>query len=124
MRKFLFAGIVVMLALAAFITTAMLPGSEIDVAEADSPFEASIIKGFGCGVFDGDGNGVFTPDGRISVVTSSAHTTLICKADGVANSTGQAVIFKNFGCGTALGFTTDSMNIVSSEGDVTLRCRI
>ena len=46
---------------------------------------ASIQKGFGCGVIDGDGNGVFTPDGRISVVTSSGNTTLICKAKGVAN---------------------------------------
>ena len=85
---------------------------------------ASITKGFGCGVIDGDGMGVFTPDGRISVVTSSGHTTLICKAKGVANSTGSAVTFRNFGCGTFLGFTTDSQNTVSASGNVTLRCRI
>ncbi len=95
------------------------------LVSTSSPNEAaSIQKGFGCGVIDGDGFGVFTPDGRISVVTSSGNTTLICKAKGVANSTGKAVRFEGFACGTALGLTFDSQNIVSASGNVTLRCRI
>ena len=92
--------------------------------EADSPNSASIVKGFGCGVINGDGGFVFTPDGRISVVTSSGHTTLICKAKGVANSSGKAVKFTGFPCGTFLGLTFDSQNTVSASGNITLRCRI
>ena len=111
------------LVLAVLLAIALQPSQ----AEADTaviPSAASIMKGFGCGVLDGNGFGVFTPDGRISVVTSSGHTTLICKAQGVANPTGKAVTFRNFGCGTALGFTTNSQNTVSASGNVTLRCRI
>ena len=103
---------------------ASIPGPSFDFAHSGNPNSAFITKDFGCNVIDGDGVFVFTADGNVSVVTSSGHTTLICKVKGVANSTGRAVIFRDFGCNTLLGFTTNSQNTVSASGNVTLRCRI
>lgn len=119
--KLISVGLSLVIAVAIGIALTPTPAPATPTDSANSAF---ITKGFGCGVINGDGGGVFTPDGRISVVTNSGHTTLICKATGVANSTGRAVTFRNFGCGTFLGVTTNSQNTVSASGNVTLRCRI
>jgi len=124
MRKFVFTGLIAVLAFAALITTGALLDRDADLVQADSPNAAFITKDFVCGLLDGDGGFVITNDGNHSVVTSSGHTTLICKVKGVANSTGKAVILRGFGCFTFLGFTTDSKEIISASGKATLRCRI
>lgn len=77
---------------------------------------AAVIDGFGCRFF-----GV-TFDTH-AVITSSGHTTLICK-NSAANSTGKAIQRKGFGCGTHLGFTTDSHFTLSASGQATLVCRL
>ena len=83
---------------------------------------AYINRDFGCMAFDGTGTLVYV-DSTVSVVTSSSHTTLICSGN-VSNPTGSTVIKRGFSCGTDLGTTNDSQNIVSPSGRVTLRCRI
>ena len=119
--KKLIGGVMILMVLLAIALQPNPAEADADVIAAAA---ASITKGFGCGVINGNGGVIFTPDGRISVVTSSGHTTLICKANGTPAANGRAVVFRNFGCGTFLGFTTDSQNIVSASGKITLRCRI
>ena len=85
---------------------------------------AFIDKDFGCNVLDG--NGVFTPvsGANITVVTSSGHTTLVCKAKDLPNDQGKAVKYRGFPCNTYLGTTYDSQNVVSASGNVTLTCTL
>ena len=83
---------------------------------------AQINKDFTCGLIDGNGNFAFA-DASHSVVTSSGNSTLKCSAT-VPNSQGKAVHYENFGCGTFLGFTTDSREIVSASGQATLTCQV
>jgi hypothetical protein len=85
---------------------------------------ASITSDFTCGMFDGDGGFVVVFNATHSVITSSGHTTLICHASDVPNSTGHAVRYDDFPCGTFLGGTTDSHETVSNGGAAVLRCRI
>lgn len=120
MTKQLLMGLCV-LGFCAFVCAPMVVQADPD---GDNPNSAFIQRDFGCGMFDGDGGFVATSDGNISIVTSSGHTTLICKAKGQANSTGRAVKTSGFLCGTHLGLTTDSQNTVSASGNITLRCRI
>ena len=100
--------------------------AQLAIADPDgsNPQSASISKDFGCGVIDGNGIGFFTPDGTISVVTHGATSILKCQASGAPNDTGRAVVISGFGCGTFLGFTTDTLNVVSEDGNVTLICRV
>ena len=91
---------------------------------ADDNNGAWIEKDFGCNVFDGNGVLTFVTDANISIVTSSGNTTLVCKAKGLPNDQGMAVVTSGFGCGTFLGFTWDSQNTVSASGNVTLRCQV
>jgi len=84
---------------------------------------AGIDKDFGCTVFDGNGNAYFSNDG-ISVVNNGGNTLLVCKAKDAPNDTGMAVRFVGFGCNTYGGFTLESSNLVSADGNVTLRCEI
>jgi hypothetical protein len=83
---------------------------------------AIVINDFGCGMQDGDGGFVFT-DISHTVITSSENSTLKCSVKGVANSTGKAVQYKDFICGTFLGLTTNSHTVVSASGNATLTCR-
>jgi hypothetical protein len=83
---------------------------------------AVVINDFGCGMMDGDGNFVYT-EASHAVITPSNNTTLKCSVTGVANSTGKAVNYKDFLCGTPLGLTTDSHETVSASGNATLTCR-
>jgi hypothetical protein len=91
---------------------------------ADDNNAAFIDKDFACGLMDGNGNFHLVTDGTISIVTSSANTTLVCKAKGLPNDQGMAVVTSGFPCGTFLGGTTDSQNTVSASGNVTLRCQV
>jgi hypothetical protein len=82
---------------------------------------AAVIDITLCGVIDGDGNFYLTTEGS-AVVTSNGNGRLTCKATGVPNSTGTAVTYRDFGCNTPAGFTTDSHETVSASGNVTLQC--
>ena len=110
--------LVIAVAIGIALTPTPAPATPVDA------MAAFINKDFGCGMFDGDGGFVVTFSKNHSVVTSSGHTTLICKAKGQANSTGAAVVTRGFPCGTFLGLTFDSQNSVSASGNITLRCRI
>lgn len=99
-------------------------------AFADSANAATITKDFGCGGFvptptGGFGSFLISNDGTHSVVTSSGVTSLICKFDipaGLEPAT--ATRASGFGCGTFLGFTTDSKMVASPGGNATLTCKI
>jgi|GEM_PF-4917941 len=84
------------------------------------------INDFSCGVLDGNG-GFALATGDI-VITSSGNGNMKCKATGVGNSTGSAVIWNNANtgllCGTAAGVTDDWHNVVSASGNVTLQCKV
>ncbi len=84
---------------------------------------ATVIKDFDCGVIDGDG-GFFLTDASLTVITSSGNSILKCSAKGVPNSTGQAVQYDDFECGTFIGTTFDSHETVSASGNVTLTCKV
>lgn len=84
---------------------------------------AWIEKDFGCNVIDGFGDSFLTTEGTISIVNHGMVTTLICKAKGVPTP-GYEVIWEGFPCGTFMGSTTNSYNVVSEDGNVTLRCQI
>lgn len=84
---------------------------------------AFVDKDFGCGLMDGYGGFHFVTDGTISIVNSAGNTTLICKAKGLPTP-GTAVVTEGFACGTYLGLTYDSQNVVSASGNVTLRCQV
>ncbi|WP_426671116.1 hypothetical protein ACPPVU_07750 [Mucilaginibacter sp. McL0603] len=81
---------------------------------------AAVINDFGCGMFDGNGNFVFT-DMSHAVVTSSGNGMIRCEAT-VGNTTGQAVVYSGFECGTFAGVTTQSHETVSASGQATLIC--
>ncbi len=85
---------------------------------------AFIDRDFGCNVFDGNGGLTSVIGANITVVTSSGHTTLVCKAKGLPNDQGKAVIYRGFTCNTYLGPTNDSQNTVSASGNVTLTCTL
>src|SRR5262249_8436228 len=103
------------LAFAAFLVVPM-------IAWADG---AVIIRDFDCGVLDGDGNFVLAT-GTIDVHNDDGVTMLKCKAKGVSNSTGAAVIWTidntGFSCGTLYGSTDVWQETVSASGNVTLTC--
>ena len=58
-----------------------------------------------------------------AVITPSGNTTFRCQAT-VSNDQGKAVRFDDFLCSTNLGFTTDSHETISANGQATLTCRI
>ncbi len=78
-------------------------------------------KHFTCRIFDGNDVLQFT-DQSHSVVTSSGNTTVKCKATVTPSSTGQVVKREGFPCGTFLGVTNDSLEIISASGEAMLTC--
>src|SRR4051812_9888371 len=85
------------------------------------PDGAIVINDFGCGMIDGDGNFAFS-DNSHAVVTSSGNGMLRCQAT-VPNSTGKAVVYKDFLCGTFAGLA-DGRETVSASGQATLTCHV
>jgi len=114
-----------MTALTLALTVATAPPAISQSANA-----ASISKDFGCGGFvptdtGGFGSFLISFDGTHSVVTSSGVTSLICKFDIPAGQEpAKATHASGFGCGTFLGFTTDSKMVASPGGNATLTCKI
>lgn len=93
-------------------------------AFAQSANAASVVKDVGCSGFVPGGGGLFTTESH-SVVTSSGVTSLICNFDIPAGSEPlTATRAVGFGCGTFLGFTTDSKMVASPGGNATLTCKI
>ena len=89
--------------------------------------EASVAIGpLGCTVLDGDGNG-YGGTGW-GVATSSGNVNFRCTGSGAPNSTGKAVHwdYDNTGllCSTTVGWTDNWKEVVDSDGDVNLQCRI
>lgn len=113
--------LMVVCALAGLFTFGAVP------AMSDSDNSAVMIKDFGCGVLNGNGNVEFA-EGRISVKTHGGTTTLVCKAKGVLNDSGKAVVWNydntGFMCGTAGGPTAYWQNTVSASGNATLVCHV
>ena len=84
MRKFLFAGIVGPLAVAAFVATTVLAGPGSHVAQADSA--ALVIDDSYCRLFDGDGRLVLTRESHGVVTQSKKDTTILkCSVKGLNN---------------------------------------
>lgn len=112
-------GLVLTLAVAMALTPTPAPA---DATAAP----AIVIKDAGCGMLDGDGGFVFT-NATQAVITSSGQGKISCKVQGVANSTGRAVIwnFENTGllCGTLSDITAKWQNVVSASGNATLTCQ-
>ncbi len=115
------------LAAIALVTASMIPAAP---AMAQSANAANINKDFGCGGFVPSASGGFASflvsfDGTHSVVTSSGVTSLVCHFDIPAGQEpAKATQASGFGCGTFLGFTTDSKMVASPGGRATLTCRI
>lgn len=85
---------------------------------------AGITKDFGCNVFDGYG-GLVTTYESINVTNHGGNTTLVCKATDVPTPGGSAIVTSGMACNTiGGGFTTDSHNVVSPNGNATLRCQV
>lgn len=88
---------------------------------------AVVIKDSGCGVLDGNGNSVWV-DATISVQNHGGITVVVCKGKGLNNPNDHAVIwnYDNTGlmCGTVGGSTMDWQNVVSENGNVTLKCKV
>ena len=88
---------------------------------------AGVNKDFECSLFDGDGYLVPATD-AININNNGGNITLVCKAKGVANSSGEEVVTSGFGCwvwdGNAWILTYDSYNVVSEDGNATIRCQI
>lgn len=92
--------------------------------DGSNPQSAFISRDFGCGMFDGNGDFVLATDGTLSVVTHGQTAILKCQVFGVPNDTGDAVVTTGFNCGTFLGPTTNSRNVVSEDGNATLICKV
>jgi len=95
---------------------------------APTPNSAVVIHDFGCNVFDGDGNLTFT-EGTVNVVTYKGVGHIICKAKGVANSTGKAVHWDfestNVPCNIiGLGLTNNWKATISAKGNSSLVCHL
>ena len=127
MRKFLFLGVVAVLAVGAFLLITTFNGSGSDVAQGAA---AVVINDQGCGLLDGDGNFV-SADSDHTVLTQSnnGNAVLKCSVKGVANSTGKAVHydFESTGipCGILGGGVTENWEeTVSASGNATLTCLI
>ena len=93
---------------------------------ANMPSPALVIRDSGCGMLNGDGVVVFTPSTH-AVITSSGQGKLTCRAKGLANSTGRAVVFTFSDipllCGTVSDVTIKWTNVVSASGNGTLTCQ-
>jgi len=89
---------------------------------------AVIVRDFDCTLLDGDGNFVVA-NGIIEVHNDDGVTMLKCKAKGLANSTGAAVVWSIDNTGlpcntTAYGSTDVWSETVSASGNATLTCII
>lgn len=99
-------------------------------AAAQSANAATISKDFGCGGFVPTASGGFGPfivsfEGTHSTTNSAGVTSLVCHFDipaGLEPAT--ATKASGFGCGTFLGFTTDSKMVATPGGQATLTCKI
>ena len=135
------------LATLVFLAAASFAGSVVDIETSSAgstvtlPIvnERALVIAYDstnrCALFDGDGNLVFG-EGGISVITSSANGAMMtrCRAGGLANSTGSAVVFTSennpFGPGTKCGiltptglcFTDTWTNTISASGQGTVVC--
>ena len=99
-------------------------------AAAQSANAATISKDFGCGGFvptatGGFGSFLVSFEGTQSVSNSAGVTTLICRFNIPAGQEpATATRASGFGCGTFLGFTTDSKMVATPGGEATLTCKI
>jgi len=100
-------------------------GISAQLAAADpdgsNPNSAFIIRDLGCVLFDGDGN-LVAADTDHSVITTSGKNNFRCQATVAPPSSGHAEIMRGFSCFTDLGFTTNSLSVVSDLGDATMTC--
>ncbi len=91
---------------------------------------AVMISDFRCTLFDGDGGFFSTNDTKVvnSNNGKGGQINFKCHASGVPNSTGTAVHydFESTGqrCNTLFGSTTDWKEVVDSEGNAQLTCKI
>jgi hypothetical protein len=108
-----------------FVLAALVASIGVAAAAATAPADpgngAVVINDLGCFVFLPPVSGT-TTDSH-TVVTPSGNTVLICHFD-LANPTGQALVFENFGCSTLIGGTNDSKFVLSASGKGTLTCHI
>ena len=90
--------------------------------------QASVADEFGCFLSPSDSGlavGLFSTEKTHSVITPSGNTSLVCHfkiPSGFELS--RAIVNSGFGCGTFLGFTTDSRSVVNPGGNATLTCKI
>jgi hypothetical protein len=104
-----------------FVTIALISWKNNSTKKVNDNAAVHIDDG-GCGMIDADGNFVFA-DNSHAVITYSGNGNIVCQAD-VANSTGQAVQYKDFPCGTYNGVTTNSHETISANGQATLVCHL
>ena len=115
------------LAAIALVAASMIPAAP---AMAQSENAADVTKDFGCGGFVPTASGGVASrlrsfDGTHSVTNSAGVTSLVCHFDIPAGrEPAKATQASGFGCGTFLGFTTDSKMVASPGGRATLTCKI
>ena len=115
------------LAAIALVAASMIPAAP---AMAQSENAADVTKDFGCGGFVPTASGGVASrlrsfDGTHSVTNSAGVTSLVCHFDIPAGQEpAKATQASGFGCGTFLGFTTDSKMVASPGGRATLTCKI
>jgi hypothetical protein len=97
-----------------------------DYAAAGSENAAEITSDFRCFVPNADWSRVVMGvSNNHSVVKKKNGTTVLrCSVKGVENTTGKAVHYFNFPCGTFMGTTFDSQLVISKSGHATMICRI
>jgi hypothetical protein len=89
---------------------------------------AVVIKDAGlCGMpgSDADGNIIFGGIGNVTHdVINDNHEVFKCKGEGLTNLSGKGQSFKDFGCGTFSGVTTDTHATVAKNGNGTMTCKV
>jgi hypothetical protein len=98
----------------------------MDYAAAGSENAAEITSDFRCAVPNADWSRVVMGvSNNHSVVKKKNGTTMLrCSVKGVGNTTGKAVHYFNFQCGTFMGTTFDSHLVISKSGHATMVCKI
>ena len=103
-------------------------------AQADP---ATVVVGFGCGLFDGDGGTVFTTDTQtVITVSKTGVVNMKCQIEGVDNNQGKAVHYSYaynpsgtpVPCVFEGTYSTSSWKETVSDngdgtGDATLQCK-
>lgn len=97
----------------------LLVGSPASAEPGDGAF---VIKEFGCVANNPGAPFLFSNDKTQAVITPSGNTKLTCHFEGAPVA--EAVNLSGVGCGTFLGFTTDSHFVYTKSGHGTLTCQL